>query len=83
MDDDDLSPQAKRLRKKQTIETLAVEVGDERAKLEDELLVNRQSIMDRMKEAREVGIPFDAFAKLVRVSRQTLYRWEDSQNAGS
>jgi hypothetical protein len=24
-----------------------------------------------------VGIPFDTYAKLVGVSRQTLYRWRD------
>jgi DNA-binding XRE family transcriptional regulator len=31
-----------------------------------------------MRDAAEVGIPFDTYAKLVGVSRQTLYRWRDA-----
>ncbi len=73
----DPSPTAERLHKRQGIERLIVEEGERRARLEDELLVNQQSIMDRLKEALAVGIPFDTVAKLVGVSRQTLYRWQE------
>jgi DNA-binding XRE family transcriptional regulator len=75
--DDDLSPAARRLRKKQAIERWAVELGEERTQLEEDLLINRQSIMDREREALDVGIPVDAFARLVGISRQTLYRWRE------
>ena len=74
---DDRSPQAQRLQKKHNIETLAVEAGEQRAKLDDELAANTQWIIDLMPQAMEAGIPFDTFAKLVGVSRQTLYRWRE------
>jgi transposase-like protein len=50
---------------------------EERTQLEEDLLINRQSIMDREREALDVGIPVDAFARLVGISRQTLYRWRE------
>jgi hypothetical protein len=70
-------PQAARLHKRHGIETLAVEAGEERAKLDDQFAVNTQWIMDLMPKAHEAGIPLDTFAKLVGVSRQTLYRWRE------
>jgi hypothetical protein len=69
--------QAARINKRHGIETLAVEAGEKRAKLDDELAVNTQWIIDLMPKALEAGIPLDTFAKLVGVSRQTLYRWRE------
>jgi hypothetical protein len=37
----------------------------------------RQIAVELIPEAVDAGIPFDTFAKLVGVSRQTLYRWRD------
>jgi DNA invertase Pin-like site-specific DNA recombinase len=74
---DDLSPKAAWLHKRQGVERLLVKDGEQRIKLESELIANQQSIVDRLKEAHEVGIPFDGAAKLVGVSRQTLYRWQE------
>jgi hypothetical protein len=72
-----MNPTVERLQRKQNYETLAAEAGEERAKLEDKLTVNTQWIIDLMPKAQEAGIPFDTFAKLVGVSRQTLYRWRE------
>jgi DNA invertase Pin-like site-specific DNA recombinase len=67
---------AAKLAKRHGIETLAQKAGAERAKLDDELAANTQWIIDLMPDAIEAGIPFDTYAKLVGVSRQTLYRWK-------
>jgi hypothetical protein len=75
---DDLSPKAQLLQRRHSIETLAVEAGEERAKLDDKLVVNTQWIIDLMPQAMEAGIPLDTFAKLVGISRQTLYRWREA-----
>ena len=72
------SPQTQRLREKHNYETLAAELGDQRAKVEDDLITNTRAITDLMPKALEAGIPLDTFAQLVRVSRQTLYRWRES-----
>lgn len=73
---DDPSPKAEALQKRQNIETIIVREGEQRSRLEADLVVNQQSIVDRLKEALEVGIPFDTVAKLAGISRQTLYRWQ-------
>jgi transcriptional regulator GlxA family with amidase domain len=74
---DELSPQAQRLQRKQNRETLAIQAGEERARIEGELTENTQWIIDLMPKALEAGIPLDTYAKLVGVSRQTLYRWRE------
>jgi hypothetical protein len=73
----DLSPQAQRLQRKQNCETFAIQAGEERAALERKLTENTQWITDLMPKALEAGIPLDTYAKLVGVSRQTLYRWRE------
>jgi hypothetical protein len=74
---DDLSSQAQRLQKKQQHELAAIQAGEERAAIESKLTENTQWIIDLMPKALEAGIPLDTYAKLVGVSRQTLYRWRD------
>jgi hypothetical protein len=68
---------AERLQRRRFIEDEAIKLGAERTDLEDKLLVNTQGIIDRMREAAEYGIPLDTYSKMVKVSRQTLYRWRD------
>ncbi len=59
------------------IEDWAVTLGHERHNLESGLSVNTQRIIDLMPQALAAGIPLDGYAKLVGVSRQTLYRWQE------
>jgi hypothetical protein len=67
-----------RLVKRQGIERIALEEGEKRARYEDELAATTQCIIELMPDALEAGIPLDTYAKLVGVSRQTLYRWRDA-----
>ncbi len=75
-----MNPTQERLQKKQNCETLAAEAGVQRADLEAKLIANTQWVIDMIPKAAEAGIPFDTFAGLVGVSRQTLYRWRDTVN---
>lgn len=68
---------ADRLAKRHGIEKHAADAGAERAKLDDGLAANTQWIIDLMPSAMEAGVPLDTYAKLVGVSRQTLYRWQE------
>jgi len=69
---------AEKLRRRRFIEDHAIELGATRIVLEEQLTNNTGDIIDRMRDAAEVGIPLDTYAKLVGVSRQTLYRWRDA-----
>jgi hypothetical protein len=80
---DDPSPKAEAIQKRQNIETIIVREGEQRSRLEADLIVNQQSIVDRLQEALGVGIPFDTVAKLAGVSRQTLYRWQEVRRRGT
>jgi hypothetical protein len=76
---------AEKVRRRRFIEDHAIELGAERVRLEEQLTNNTGDIIDRMRDAAEAGIPLDTYAKLVGVSRQTLYRWRDaaaSQQSG-
>lgn len=68
---------AEKLRRKHAIELAAAEAGEKRARAQDDLLSNTQTIVELMPQAVAADIPLDTFAKLVGVSRQTLYRWRD------
>jgi DNA invertase Pin-like site-specific DNA recombinase len=46
-------------------------------RLESELAANIEAIVAAIPKAIEASISFDAIAKLVGVSRQTLYRWQE------
>jgi transposase-like protein len=44
----------------------------------NDMAASRQFIVEElMPKAAEAGIPLDALAKLLGISRQTLYRWRD------
>jgi triphosphoribosyl-dephospho-CoA synthetase len=75
---DDLSPAAARQRKRENIQKLAAEWGAERSKLEEDMATNTGVILDHIPVALEAGLSMEAYAALVGVSRQTLYRWQDS-----
>lgn len=60
------------------LERLAIETGAKHAEHANDVLASRQFIVEElMPKATEAGIPFDAVAKLLGISRQTLYRWRD------
>jgi transposase-like protein len=67
---------------RRSIEDQIVKLGSERNRLESELGANIEAIVAAIPKAIEAGIPFDGIAKLVGVSRQTLYRWRDEASKG-
>ncbi len=73
-----MDDQTRKLRERQNCEAEAADLGAERSGVEEVLLQNSEAIAELMPKALAVGIPLDTFAQLVRVSRQTLYRWRDS-----
>jgi DNA invertase Pin-like site-specific DNA recombinase len=71
---------AEKLEWRQGLEQLALKTGQEHAQLADDLASSRQFIVDELlPKTAEAGIPFDATAKLLGISRQTLYRWQDAR----
>lgn len=59
------------------MEELARQLGQERTRAQDELASAHQTIREQLPAALEAGVPLDTYAKLVGVSRQTLYRWRE------
>jgi hypothetical protein len=72
MSDLDHSIQARR-----AIEDRLIQLGNERDELTRKTSENIQGITDAMAVAVDAGIPIEYIAQLVRVSRQTLYRWKE------
>jgi hypothetical protein len=60
------------------VEDELIRLGSERSRLERQLGVNLEQIVDAIPEATALRISFDHIAGLVGVSRQTLYRWQRS-----
>jgi DNA invertase Pin-like site-specific DNA recombinase len=65
------------LQARRAAEDELVLLGSERSRLESEQDANIAAIVAAIPKAIETGIPFDGIAKLVGVSRQTLYRWQE------
>ena len=65
------------LQARRTVEDELVRLGSERNRLESDLAANIEAIVASIPQAIEASIPFDGIAKLVGVSRQTLYRWQE------
>jgi hypothetical protein len=65
------------LQARRAVEDELVQLGSERNRLESELASNIEAIVAAIPNATEAGIPFDGVARLVGVSRQTLYRWQE------
>lgn len=57
------------------IEDEAIRLGRVRMDLDNQYAENTQALIDLFGSALEAGIPIDGYAKLVGVSRPTLYRW--------
>jgi hypothetical protein len=70
---DDLPPE---IRARREIEDQAAVLGAQRRDLENGLAINKQRIIALLPTALAAGLPMDGFAKLVRVTRQTLYSWQ-------
>jgi len=68
---------AEKLAKRHGIEEMAMAEGERRARAAQELASTTQTIVQLMPMAVAADIPIETFAKLVGVSRQTLYRWKD------
>lgn len=62
---------------RRAIEDRLIQLGNERDELTRKTSENIQAITDAMAVAVEAGIPIEYVAQLVRVSRQTLYRWKE------
>jgi DNA invertase Pin-like site-specific DNA recombinase len=70
---------AAKLEWRQGLERLALETGQKHAQHLDDLASSRQFIVEELiPKAAEAGISFDALAKLLGISRQTLYRWQEA-----
>jgi uncharacterized protein (DUF2384 family) len=67
-------------RARREVEDILAQLGSERARLESEAGTVLEAIVAAIPRATAAGIPFDSIAKLVGVSRQTLYRWQASIN---
>ncbi len=65
------------LQARRAIEDELIQLGSERNRLESELAENIEAIVAAIPKAIDVAIPFDGVAKLVGISRQTLYRWRE------
>jgi len=68
---------ARDLQARRAVEDELVRLGAERDRLESDLAANIEAIVASIPQAIEASIPFDGIAKLVGVSRQTLYRWQE------
>lgn len=64
------------LQVRRAVEDELVGLGAERNRLENEMARNIGAIIAAIPKATEAGIPFDGIARLVGISRQTLYRWQ-------
>ena len=65
------------LQARRAVEDELVQLGSERNRLESDLAANIEAIVAAIPKATEASIPFDGIARLVGVSRQTLYRWQE------
>lgn len=63
---------------KRTVEDEAIKLGKSRREIERREIANIQAIVDLIPRAVAVGVSFDQLAKLIGVSRQTLYRWQEA-----
>jgi hypothetical protein len=71
------SPAIERQQRRLAVEETADQLGRDRKAVESKLAESTQAIIDLLPEAQERGVPLDTFAKLVGVSRQTLYHWRE------
>jgi hypothetical protein len=63
--------------RRRDVEVRALNLRAERAELHGGLRENTAAITALHAEAVELGIAVEQFARLVGISRQSLYRWRD------
>ena len=61
---------------RRVIEDRAAVLGAEREQLDEQSTANTAAIMALLGEAEDAGMPIEHFAALVKVTKQTLYRWK-------
>jgi hypothetical protein len=66
------------IEQRREIEDQALALGDERSRLQQGLGENRRAIVALLDAATEHGIAVEQFARLVGLTRASLYRWRDS-----
>jgi hypothetical protein len=62
---------------RRAIEDRAATLGAERRGFEAGLATNTHLIIDLLRDAEGLGIAFEHLAKLLGVSRQSLYNWRE------
>jgi DNA-binding transcriptional regulator YiaG len=62
---------------RRAVEDRAVQLAEQRHKIDDQVAENTQAIIDLLPEAAKVGITLDQLAEVIGVSRQTLHRWRE------
>jgi hypothetical protein len=70
----DLPPE---IQARRSVEDRALKLGAERAELDAQMALNTLAIKALMGEAEAAQLPLEGFAKMVGVSRQTLYHWRN------
>jgi DNA invertase Pin-like site-specific DNA recombinase len=68
---------AERLQRRLGMEQIARELGREHTHAKNELASVVQTMREIVLDALEAGVPLDTYAKLVHVSRPTVYRWRE------
>jgi hypothetical protein len=64
---------------RRVIEDRAAVLGAEREQLDEQSTANTAAIMALLGEAEDAGMPIEHFAALVKVTKQTLYRWKTNR----
>jgi transcriptional regulator GlxA family with amidase domain len=62
---------------RRSVEDAAIKLGKDRHEIERREVANIQAIVDLIPRAAAAHVSLDQLAKLIGVSRQTLYRWQD------
>jgi transcriptional regulator GlxA family with amidase domain len=63
---------------RRAIEDQAVALGVERRNIDDQQIGNTRAIIDLIPSATEAGVSLEDLASMVQVTRQTLYRWQET-----
>jgi hypothetical protein len=70
--------QLEKQRRRLEYEETAADLGQKRSAAKAQVVENTQAIIDLIRPAMEAGVPRDTLSKLLGVSRQTLYAWEEA-----
>jgi transcriptional regulator GlxA family with amidase domain len=62
---------------RRAVEDQAIQLAEERREIESREVANIEAAVDLIPRAAEANMPLDHLARLIGVSRQTLYRWQE------